>query len=72
MAGLDWERWRGYIDGAAILWGVAALVALCVQGGFGFAWSAYDDYSMAATQLKLSSMAASLAVIALIKPLPSI
>ena len=42
--------------------GVAALVALCVQGGFGFAWSAYDDYSMATRQLKLSSVVTSLAV----------
>ena len=28
MVGLDWERWRGYIDGKAALWGVAALVAV--------------------------------------------
>ena len=70
VVGLDWERWRGYVEDRAALWGVAAVVALCVQAGFGFAWNAYGDYNMATTQLKLSSMAASLAVIALIMALP--
>lgn len=71
VAGLDWEHWRGYIDGKVVLWGVAALVVLCVQGGFGFAWSAYDDYGMATMQLKLSSVVTPLAVIALIMALPA-
>ena len=47
------------------------MVALCVQGGFAFAWNAYGDYSMVTTQLKLSSMATSLAVITLIMALPA-
>ena len=63
--GLDWERWRGCIDGV----GVAALIPLCVQANFGFVWSAYGDYSMVITQLKHGSMAASLAVIALLMSL---
>ena len=63
VAGLDWERWRGYIDGKAVLWGVAVLLALCVQAGFSFAWSAYGDCCMATMQLKLSSIVASLALI---------
>ena len=33
--GLDWERWRGCIDGKVVLWGVVAVVAPCVRGGFG-------------------------------------
>ena len=71
VVGLDWERWRGYVEGKAALWGVVAVVALCVQGGFGFAWNAYGDYNMATTQLKLTSMATSLVVIALIMSLPA-
>lgn len=71
VVGLDWGRWRGYVEGKAALWGIAAAVALCVQGGFGFAWNAYGDYNMATTQLKISSMVASLAVIALIMALPA-
>ena len=71
VVGLDWERWRGYVEGKVALWGIAAAVALCVQGGFGFAWNAYGDYNMATTQLKLSSMATSLAVIALLMAMPA-
>ena len=71
VVGLDWERWRGYIEGKAALWAVAVVVALCIQGGFGFAWNAYCDYNMATTQLKLSSMVTSLAVIALIMAVPA-
>ena len=71
VVGLDWKRWRGCIEGKTALWAVAVVVALCVQGGFGFAWNAYGDYNMATTQLKLSSMATSLAVIALIMALPA-
>ena len=71
VVGLDWERWRGYVEGKVALWGVVAEVALCVQAGFGFAWNAYGDYNMATTQLKLSSMVTSLAVIALLMALPA-
>ena len=71
VVGLDWERWRGYVEGKAVLWGVVAVVALCVQSGFGFAWNGYGDYNMATTQLKLSSMVTSLAFIALIMALPA-
>ena len=71
VVGLDWERWRGYVEGKAAFWGVAVAIALCVQGGFGFTWNAYGDYNMATTQLKLSSMVTSLAVIALIMALPA-
>ena len=71
VVGLDWERWRGYVEGKAALWCAVVVVALCVQVGFGFAWNAYGDYSMAKTQLKLSSMVTSLAVIALIMALPA-
>ena len=71
VVGLDWERWRGYVEGKAGLWGVAVVVALFLQGCFGFAWNAYGDYNMATTQLKLSSMMASLAVVALIMALPA-
>ena len=70
VVGLDWGRWRGYVEGKALLWGVSAAATLCVQGGFGFAWNAYGDYNMATTQLKLSSMMTSLAVIGLIMALP--
>lgn len=71
VVGLDWGRWRGYVEGKAAIWGVVAVVALCVQCGFGFVWNAYGDYNMATTQLKLSSMATSLAVIALLMALPA-
>ena len=71
VVGLDWDRWRGYVEGKVALWGVAVAAALCAQVGFGFAWNACGDYNMATTQLKLSSMATSLAIIALIMALPA-
>lgn len=71
VVGLDWERWRGNIDGKVVLWGRCGAGGLVRPGrGFGFAWSAYDDYSMATMQLKLNSMVTLLAVIALIRVLP--
>ena len=71
IVGLDWERWRGYVEGKAVLWGIAAVAALCIQVGLGFSWNAYGDYNMATTQVKISSMVTSLAVIALIMALPA-
>ncbi len=72
VVGLDWDRWRGYVEGKAAHWAVAVVVAIGIQEGFGFAWSAFGDYNMATTQLKLSSMIASLAVIGLIMAVPAL
>lgn len=47
VVGLDWERWRGHVEGKVGVWCVAVVVALCVQAGFGFAWNAHGDYNMA-------------------------
>ncbi len=72
VVGLDWERWRGYVEGKAAHWAVAVVVAIGIQEGFAFAWSAFGDYNMATTQLKLSSTIASLAVIGLIMAVPAL
>ena len=55
--------------------GGGALIALgaclAIQLACGFTWLRFGDYNMAATQLKLSSVATSLRVIAVIMLLPA-
>ena len=64
VVGLDWGRWQGFLQGR--LKQALCALAVCVgaQLAAGFAWNSLGDYSMATTQLKLSSMATSLCVIA--------
>ena len=65
LVGLEWERWRGVVSGKVKAVAAVAAVALALQMGEGFLWNAYGDYNMATTQLRLTNMASSLAVIAL-------
>ena len=72
VVGLDWKRWRDRLHGKS---GGGVLIALgaclAIQLACGFTWLRFGDYNMAATQLKLSSVATSLCVIAVIMLLPA-
>lgn len=71
VVGLDWERWRARLQGKFRAALVALGACLAIQLASGFAWLHIGDYNMATTQLKLSSMATSLCVIAVIMLLPA-
>ena len=71
VVGLDWERWRARLQGKFRAALVALGACLAIQLVSGFAWLYLGDYNMATTQLKLSSMATSLCVIAVIMLLPA-
>lgn len=71
VVGLDWERWRARLQGKFRAALVALGACLAIQLVSGFAWLHLGDYNMATTQLKLSSMATSLCVIAVIMLLPA-
>lgn len=72
VVGLDWERWRARLQGKFSAALVALGACLAIQLASGFAWLHIGDYNMATTQLKLSSMATSLCVIAVIMLLPTL
>lgn len=71
VVGLDWKRWRDRLQGKFRAALVALGACLAIQLASGFAWLHIGDYNMATTQLKLSSMATSLCVIAVIMLLPT-
>lgn len=71
VVGLDWERWRTRLQGKFRAALVALGACLAIQLVSGFAWLHLGDYNMATTQLKLSSMATFLCVIAVIMLLPA-
>ena len=68
LLGLEWRgRFGPWLAERGVTFGraVAVLLALlCVQAACGFAWLGAGDYGMATTQLKLSSMASSVALVA--------
>lgn len=66
LFGLEWQRWcerlrekRGFVANVTVL-------ALLAQIAEGFLWYAYADYNMATTQLRLTNVVSSLAVITLL------
>ena len=63
LFGLEWRRWRALLEGRVPLLAVFAVVALLTQAVEGFLWDAYGDFDMATTQLRLTNMLSSLAVI---------
>lgn len=71
VVGLDWKRWRDRLQGKFRAALVALGACLAIQLASGFAWLHIGDYNMTTTQLKLSSMATSLCVIAVIMLFPT-
>lgn len=65
LFGLEWERWRERLSGRKVALAVAAVIALAAQVGDGLLWYAHGDPGMATTQLRVTNVASSLAVIAL-------
>lgn len=70
VIGLDWNRWRVIAARHRRLVASCALLMIGLQVVMGFCWNALGNYSMATTQLKLSSMASSLAVVAVFMSVP--
>ena len=68
---LDWKRWRDRLHGKLGAALIALGTCLAIQLACGFTWLRFGDYNMATTQLKLSSVATSLCVIAVIMLLPT-
>lgn len=71
VVGLDWKRWRDRLHGKLGAALIALGTCLAIQLACGFTWLRFGDYNMATTQLKLSSVATSLCVIAVIMLLPT-
>lgn len=71
VVGLDWGRWKNLVAQRRRLVVPCVFVAIGCQVVAGFCWSAFGDYNMATTQLKLSSMTSSLVAIAAIMTAPS-
>lgn len=65
LVGLEWDRWCSLLQGKEPAVAAVAALALAAQVAEGFLWNAYGDYNMATSQLRLTNMASSLAVIAL-------
>ena len=70
LFGLEWERFRTKLQGREGDVAAVACVALALQVGEGFYWDALGDYDMATTQLRLTNVVFSLAVIALLMLAP--
>lgn len=64
VVGLDWKRWRRVVEDKRRIWTWVLAGCVCLQVVAGYCWNSFGDYNMATTQIKLSSMATSLAVIA--------
>ncbi len=64
VVGLDWKRWRRVVEDKRGIWTWVLAGCVCLQIVAGYCWNSFGDYNMATTQIKLSSMATSLAVIA--------
>lgn len=71
VVGLDEGRWRVRLQGKFVVALVALGAFLAIQLACGFTWLRLGDYNMVMTRLKLSSLATSLSVIAVIVLLPS-
>ena len=71
VVGLDWERWRDRLHGKLGAALIALGMCLAIQLACGFTWLRFGDSNMATTQLKLSSVATSLCVIAVVMLLPA-
>lgn len=63
LFGLEWERWRAGLAGRMPLAAVFAILMLFAQAAEGFLWNAFGDYNMATTQLRVTNMLSSLAII---------
>lgn len=63
LFGLEWSRWRTWLAGKTPLLAVFAVLMLLAQVAEGFLWNAFGDYNMATTQLRVTSMLSSLAII---------
>ena len=70
VAGLDWPRWRGKLKGRERLLVLAAIAALLLQVVSGLSWGAFGNYNMATTQLRVTNMLSSLAVISVFMLVP--
>lgn len=74
LFGLEWRRWRSLLEKRAPLVIGFAVAALLMQAAEGFLWDAFGDYDMATTQLRVTNMLSSLAVISafMLVPAPSL
>lgn len=66
LFGLEWSKWSEFLRDRGRLVAIVAIAALVMQIAEGFAWNAYGDYNMATTQLRLTNMFSSMAVISLL------
>lgn len=66
LFGLEWERWRVWLQNREGAVAAVSCVALALQAGEGFLWDALGDYGMATTQLRLANVVSSLGVISLL------
>lgn len=66
LVGLEWEKWRELLVGCRRKVAAIAVVALAAQVAEGLIWNSLGDYNMATTQLRISNMVSSLAVIVLL------
>lgn len=71
VIGLDWKHWNKYIGGHAFRVFMVFCTCLVLQEMAAFWWHAAGDFNMATTQLKISSLATSLAAIALFMAIPT-
>lgn len=65
LFGLEWERWHERLRKKRDAVAAVAALALLAQMGEGSLWYACGDYNMATTQLRLTNVLSSLAVITL-------
>lgn len=65
LVGLEWGRWRDFLKDRRRLVAVAAVVGLSSQVAEGFLWNSFGDYGMATSQLRITNMVSSVAVISL-------
>ncbi len=70
VVGLDWRRLKGLVEGRFGTCVAIMAACLCLQFAEGSCWNVAGNYNMATTQVKLSSMACSLAVIAVFMTMP--
>lgn len=63
LFGLEWSRWCTWLAGKTPLLAVFAVLMLLAQVAEGFLWNAFGDYNMATTQLRVTNMLSSLAVV---------
>lgn len=71
IIGLDWKRWSKFIGGHTFWVFIAFCTCLAFQEMMAFWWYAAGDLNMATTQLKISSLATSLAAIVLFMTIPA-